>query len=62
MYFTDGVLACLVAESSVSSFECTDEPLYDESSTQMSDGLGSGSPGRGVVNGTQFPLVAGVFH
>ncbi len=58
MYFTDGVLACLVAES----FEWTDEPLYDESSTQMSDELGSGSPGRGVVNATQFPLVADVFH
>ncbi len=57
MCFTDGVLACLVAVSSVSSFEQTHEPI-DESSMQMSDKYGSGSPGKGVANGTQFPLVA----
>uniref|UniRef100_A0A671RHE7 G-protein coupled receptors family 1 profile domain-containing protein n=1 Tax=Sinocyclocheilus anshuiensis TaxID=1608454 RepID=A0A671RHE7_9TELE len=38
--FTDGVLACLVAESSVSSFEQTNEPFdYNESSTHTSDDL-----------------------
>lgn len=49
--FTDGVLGCLVAESSVRSFEQTDESFDDnESSTQTSDELGSGSPDRGEVH------------
>ncbi|KAF4098846.1 hypothetical protein G5714_020876 [Onychostoma macrolepis] len=38
----------LLRESSVSSFEQTDQPIDDnESSTQMTDELGSGSPSRG---------------
>jgi len=54
--FTDGVLVCLVAESSLSSFEQTDEPVDDNNSSTMSDELGSGgSTGRGAANGTQIP-------
>jgi len=54
--FTDGVLVCLVAESSLSSFEQTDDPNDDNNSSTMSDELGSeGSTGRGAANGTQIP-------
>ncbi len=53
--FTDGVLVCLVAESSLSSFEQTNEPVDDNNSSTMSDELGSeGSTGRGAANGTQI--------
>ncbi len=53
--FTDGVLVCLVAESSLSSFEQTNEPIDDNNSSTMSDELGSGgSTSISDANGTQI--------
>ncbi len=44
MYFTDGVLACLVAES----FEKTHEPIdNNNSSIQLFDGVIAESPNTG---------------
>ncbi len=46
MYFTDGVLACLVAES----FEKTHEPIdINNSSIQLFDGVIAESPNTGSL-------------